>query len=88
MWLQSSFLVENKSSTGSFPHGQGSLLPAMQMDGSGGWEAGTQLSQSHRKGKTGLWGAVWAVQHLSKCLLKSEGPCRGDVSRDSVPRPL
>lgn len=25
MWLQSSFLVVNKSSSGSFPHGQGLL---------------------------------------------------------------
>lgn len=46
----------NKSSSGSFPGGQESGLPAEQVDGSGGWQAGTQLFWSRRKGGTGLGG--------------------------------
>lgn len=49
-WLQSSFLVQNKSSSGYFPHGQESGLPAAQMDGSGSWKAGTQQEKRNRLG--------------------------------------
>lgn len=44
MWLQSSFLVGNKSSCGFFPCGWGSQPPAVPTGGSGDGEARTQLS--------------------------------------------
>lgn len=55
MCLQSSFFVGNKSSSGSFPHGRGLGRQQCSWMGSGGSEAGTQLSQTCRKGETALW---------------------------------
>lgn len=55
MCLQSSFFIGNKSSSGSFPHGQGLGHQQCSWMGSGGWEAGTQLSRTRRKGETALW---------------------------------